>query len=99
MLRIVLDTNVLVSAIIAEGKPRDLLSLAIQKQYLLITSTPAIDEFTDVLRRPKFRMTKSEIMRAKSALMTTGKIVRVTSKRKLVKEDPDDDILINTASR
>ena len=29
--------------------------------------------------------------------MTTGKIVRVTSKRKLVKEDPDDDILINTA--
>ena len=42
-------------------------------------------------------MTKSEIMRARNALMTTGKIVTITSRRKIVEEDPDDDVLINTA--
>ncbi|TLY06517.1 MAG: putative toxin-antitoxin system toxin component, PIN family [Thaumarchaeota archaeon] len=56
MLRIVLDTNVLVSAIIAKGKPRDLLRLAIQRRYLLIKSKETIEEFVEVLQRPKFKM-------------------------------------------
>jgi len=56
MLRMVLDTNVLVSAIIAKGKPRDLLRLAIQRRYLLIKSKETIEEFVEVLQRPKFKM-------------------------------------------
>jgi putative PIN family toxin of toxin-antitoxin system len=97
MLRVVLDTNVLVSAIIAKGKPRDLLRLAIQRRYLLIASKETIEEFVEVLQRPKFKMTTNEIVRAKSALLKTGKTIKVTSKRRVVEEDPDDDIFINTA--
>lgn len=98
MLRIVLDTNILVSAIIAKGKPRDLLSLAIQRRYLLIKSKETIEEFVEVLQRPKFKMTRNEVVKAKNALAKTGKTIKVTSKRRVVKEDPDDDIFINTAS-
>lgn len=97
MLRIVLDTNILVSATISEGKPRDLLRLAIQRRYLLIKSTGTIEEFVEVLQRPEFRMTGKEVVKAKNALVKTGKTIKVTSKRKIVREDPDDDIFINTA--
>ena len=97
MLRIVLDTNVLVSAIITEGKSQDLLKLAIQRQFLLIKSKEIIDEFTQVLQRPKFGMTRREVIEAKNALMKIGKTIKVTSNRKVVKEDPDDDIFINAA--
>jgi len=97
MLRIVLDTNILVSAIIAKGKPRDLLRLAIQRRYLLIKSKETIEEFVEVLQRPKFKMTRNEVVKAKNALAKTGKTIKVTSKRRVVKEDPDDDIFINTA--
>ena len=73
MLRMVLDTNVLVSAIIAKGKPRDLLRLAIQRRYLLIKSKETIEEFVEVLQRPKFKMTKKEVVKAKNVLTKKGK--------------------------
>jgi|SRR5581483_9396867 len=97
MLRIVLDTNILVSATIPKGKPRDLLKLAIGKRYLLIKSNEIIEEFVGVLQRPKFKMTRNEVIRARNILSKTGKTIKVTSKRTLVEEDPDDDIFINTA--
>ncbi len=77
---IVLDTNVLVSATISEGKPRDLLRLAIQRRYLLIKSG-TIEEFVEVLQRSEFKMTWNEVVKAKNALTKTGKTVKVTSKR------------------
>jgi putative PIN family toxin of toxin-antitoxin system len=97
MRRVVLDTNILVSAIIAKGKPRDLLRLAIQRRYLLIKSKETIEEFVEVLQRPKFKMTRNEVIKAKNVLVKTGKTIRVTSKRKVAEEDPDDNIFINTA--
>ncbi len=97
MLRIVLDTNILVSAIIAEGKPRDLLKLAIQGRYLLINSKETIDEFAEVLQRPKFKMTRNEVVKARNVFLRTGKTIKLTSKRRVVKQDPDDDIFMNTA--
>jgi putative PIN family toxin of toxin-antitoxin system len=95
MLRVVLDTNVLVSATIAEGKSRKLLRLAIQRRYLLIKSKEAIEEFVEVLQRPKFRMTRNDVIKAKNALVKTGKTIKLTSKRRVIEEDPDDDIFIN----
>ena len=97
MLRIVLDTNILVSAIIAKGKPRDLVRLAIQRRYLLIKSKETIEEFVEVLQRPKFKMTRNEVVKAKNVLVKTGKTIKLTSKRRVIEEDPDDDIFLNTA--
>jgi putative PIN family toxin of toxin-antitoxin system len=97
LLRIVLDTNILVSAVIAKGKPRDLLRLAIQRRYLLVASSETIEEFVQVLQRPKFKMSRNEVVKAKNVLVKTGKTVNVTSKRRVIQEDPDDDIFLNTA--
>jgi len=54
-------------------------------------------DFAEVPQRPKFEKSKQEIIRERNALVKTGRTIKVTSKRKLVKEDHDDDIFINTA--
>ena len=44
MLRVVLDTNVLVSAIISDGKSRELLKKGLANQYSIITSDLILKE-------------------------------------------------------
>jgi putative PIN family toxin of toxin-antitoxin system len=45
VLRIVLDTNVLISAIIRNGKPRKLFQLGIDGKYQILTSKEILNEF------------------------------------------------------
>ena len=97
MLRAVLDTNVLVSAIISDGKSRELLKRGITNQYSIITSDLILKELLTVLRRPKFKTGEDEIHRTILALIRTADVVNVTSKLKAVKEDPKDDIIVETA--
>lgn len=97
MPRAVLDTNVLVSAIISEGKPRQLLNRGIEKQFSIVTSDPLLKELVTVLRRPKFATSEDEIHRLIIALMQSSEVVRVKSNFKVVKDDPDDDMILNTA--
>ncbi len=97
MLRVVLDTNVLVSAIISGGKPRDLLRKVIFKEFTLVTSELILREFGTVLRRPKFKTNENEIHRIILALMQTAEVVKVISKLNLVEEDSKDNMVVETA--
>lgn len=97
MLRIVLDTNVFVSAIIRNGKPRKLFQLGIDGKYKILISKEILDELSEVIQRPKFKMTSEDIVRIVSALMETAENVPVTSNFKAIGIDPDDNIMINTA--
>lgn len=55
-MRVVLDTNVLVSALITRGTPPDRLYQAwLRNEIELVTSAAQIDELADVLSRPKLR--------------------------------------------
>lgn len=97
MRRVVLDTNVLVSAVISDGKPRELLRKGISKKYRIVTSDSILKELVTVLHRPKFKTNEDEIHRIVLALLQTAEVVDVISKFNLVKEDPKDDIFIATA--
>jgi putative PIN family toxin of toxin-antitoxin system len=97
MLRVVLDTNVLVSAIISDGKSRELLRRGIAKQFSIVTSDSLLKELVIVLRRPKFKTSEDEVHRIILALMRTAEVVSVKSKLRAVKEDPKDDMVIETA--
>lgn len=97
MFRVVLDTNVLVSAIISDGKPRELLKKGIANQYSIVTSDLILKELLIVLRRPKFKISEDEIQRTILALIRTADVVNVKTKIKAVKEDPKDDMVIETA--
>lgn len=62
MLRIVLDTNVLVSATIHNGKPRKLLQAGIKGKYRILSSREILNEFSEVLQRPQFKMTRDDVI-------------------------------------
>ena len=73
MLRVVLDTNVLVSAIISDGKPRELLNKGITNQYSILISDLILKELIVVLRRPKFKISEDEVQRTILAVIRTAK--------------------------
>lgn len=97
MLRIVLDTNVLVSATIHNGKPRKLLQAGIKGKYRILSSREILNEFSEVLQRPQFKMTRDDVIRIVSALIDTVENIHVTSDVRAVNSDPDDNVIVNTA--
>jgi putative PIN family toxin of toxin-antitoxin system len=97
MLRVVLDTNVLVSAVVSDGKSRELLRRGIANRFSIVTSDLILKELVKVLRRPKFKTSEDEIRRIIIALVRTAEVVSVKSKLKAVKEDPKDDMIVETA--
>jgi putative PIN family toxin of toxin-antitoxin system len=97
MLRVVLDTNVLVSAIISDGKSRELLKKGITNQYAILISDLILKELIVVLRRPKFKISEDEAQRTILGIIRTADVVNVKTKIKAVKEDPKDDMILETA--
>jgi putative PIN family toxin of toxin-antitoxin system len=97
-MKVVLDTNVLISALIKAGKPRDLFNkLAKDKQIVL--SRAILEEFLDVIEDPKIAKYTSEkdVTAFLNTLKNAARVVQVKSKFKTINEDPDDDIIIQTA--
>lgn len=96
MIRVVVDTNVLVSAFIAHGKPGELV-IRLLEEHKIILSRPLLAELTEVLAREKFHVRKAEVEGFLANLRKESKFVSSTSHFRVILEDPDDDIIINTA--
>ena len=66
-------------------------------ECVLITSEELIGEVKDTIRRPKFSLSEKNIKGVIITLKSLSRIIEITSKLEVVREDPDDDIIINTA--
>jgi putative PIN family toxin of toxin-antitoxin system len=53
--RIVADTNIIISALLRDGLPRQIMNLGETSQIRLLTSEALIAELSDVLSRKKFK--------------------------------------------
>ena len=97
-MKVVLDTNVLVSAMIKAGKPRDLFNKLIKYKQLIL-SRAILEEFLDVIEDPKVVKYASEqnVTVFLDTLRNAARIVQVKSGFKAVKEDPNDDIIVRAA--
>ena len=96
MVRVVLDINVLVSALIDDGKPRKLV-LELLDKHTVILSRQMLAELADVSSRDKFNVTSSQVNQFISSLVRMSKMVVDNVQFKVVLEDPDDDVVLNTA--
>jgi putative PIN family toxin of toxin-antitoxin system len=96
MARVVVDTNVLVSALINNGKSRKLV-LKLLEEHTAVLSIQMLAELADVLSREKFSITSIQVDRFISILVRKAQIVPVNSISKVILEDPDDNIVLNTA--
>jgi putative PIN family toxin of toxin-antitoxin system len=98
-MRVVLDTNVLVSALIKTGKPRELFLKITEERIRLILSRSILKEFSEVVEDPRIRkyVDQDDIIAFFEIVGNVAKIVQVKSRFKVVKGDPDDDAVLRTA--
>jgi putative PIN family toxin of toxin-antitoxin system len=93
--RIVLDTGVLVSAVLLpRSVPRQAVDLAFARGIVL-ASADTIDELDEVLRRPKFSRYLREVERLLflAAFIRDAKVVDVTEKRTECRDPKDNKFL------
>ena len=93
-MRILLDTNVLVSALIKGGKPYELLNAVFARNHTLILSRPLVEEFSRVstIKRIRRYVTTADAAKFLRTLVAGGKLIRVRSRLREL-NDPDDQVL------
>ena len=99
-MRLVLDTNILISGLISpRGKPAALLDAVRHGRATLITSARQLDEFRDVVARPKLRRflkpgAAEGLLRLidAAAVVVADPLPTVTAS-----PDPDDNAILATA--
>jgi putative PIN family toxin of toxin-antitoxin system len=76
MSRVVLDTNVVVSALLAPaGTEATVLMLAFTGHVTLYVSTPVLAEYDEVLRRPRLKLEPRKIDAAMAAIRRVAHLV------------------------
>ena len=101
-MRAVLDTNVIVSAVLSQGSPPDAILRAWRKgAFQLVTSAPLLEELEAVLSRPHIaeRLSWSERERRVFIATLSESAIVVEPKRKLavIKADPADNKVLEAA--
>jgi putative PIN family toxin of toxin-antitoxin system len=97
MKRVVLDTNVTISAFFWRGYSRTVYDLAREGKIMLLSSIQIEAEFIKVLAYPKFGLTPTEILPIVNNLRRHAHFIEVKSKVDVIKEDPTDNIFLECA--
>ncbi len=93
-MRFVLDTNVLVSALIKSGKPQRIPNAVLRPNHTLILSEPIIEEFSRVTADEKIeRYADDEAIAAYLGVLLARAIFVRPKSRVRVFNDPDDNVL------
>jgi uncharacterized protein len=100
MIRVVLDTNILISALLQpQGLPaRTFVLVLAETTAQLCVSGDVYAEYEEVIRRPKFNRSEMIIDHALRAVRQNGFWVK-PSERVHACSDPDDDIFLECAHR
>lgn len=93
-MKVVLDTNVLISGIFWKGTPYKILDLWVQGHIKVFASKKMLEEYFEILKR----IDQSEVLARKWQLFIAENINIVGVKEKIqLSRDPHDDMFINCA--
>lgn len=98
-MRAVLDTNVLISGVIATGVPHELLLRGFDHEYQIVVSVETLTEFRDTLLKypDRFRMGESEVQQEVETIRYLAEFVDPDETITAVEPDPDDDKSLEAA--
>lgn len=94
--KIVIDTNIYISAIFWGGKPRTIVELG-RNGYLSVFSSAEIEKEIDEKLRVKFKLDADETVQIILDFSTFTIPVKTTKRIEVIHEDPDDDKFIECA--
>lgn len=90
--RIILDTNIIISAIGFGGKPRNILKLILDKKIWAFTSSILLAELEDVINK-KFPELSENFERTNKQIRKKFKIVRPKKSLHIVNDEDDNRVL------
>ena len=95
---VVLDTNVLISALLFKGELSRIVGLWREGKIIPIISRETFDELRTVLEYPKFSLSRAEIKSLiENEILPFFEVVNVTKHVKGLCRDPEDDKFISCA--
>lgn len=95
-MRIVIDTNVLASAVFFGGKPYQLLQYIMESRVNVVASKEIVDEYEEIVLRLKQKYPAFNTKIPLQDLLARFEIIRVSSEVH-VSRDPDDDKFLSCA--
>ena len=96
--KVVLDTNVLVSALGWKGVPGDVFEKCVKKELLLVISPAVLDEIKKTISEKKFDfISADEREQFILLLMELAENVSPTVKLDVIKADPKDNMILECA--
>ena len=95
-MRVVLDTNVLVSALFWEGNEWEIYSKACSREIVSIVSPGLMTEFQRVIVN-KHHVPPGTAVTLVDDILGFSELVHPSGELQVVEDDPDDDIVIETA--
>jgi len=97
-IRVVIDTNIIVSAILFGGIPGELIPLWKSGRIKPLASKKIIEEYIKVLAYPKFELSETEINYILyNEILTYFDIIQTKDTPLIIKVDPSDDKFIHCA--
>jgi putative PIN family toxin of toxin-antitoxin system len=100
-MRVILDTNILVSGFLWSGPSRQILDAARQGEIQLFTTQVLLDELANVLRRDKFATRLKRAGVSSNTLVTGFKalanLIEPQNIPPTILDDPDDDAVLACA--
>jgi len=98
-IRLVLDTNALVSALLFTGPPSQLASLWRERRIVPLLSKEVFIEYLRVLAYPKFKLSGKEIKAlVEEHVLPFAEMATVAETPAIIREDPADDKFLALAA-
>lgn len=95
--RVVLDSNVVISAFLFGGPPARVLDRVLAGAVQCFTSPPILDELRGVLQRPKFGLSQAQALALAEEFRDLCQVITPTHKVQAVPADPADDMILACA--
>ena len=99
-MKAVLDTNVLISGVIATGVPHEVLVAGFEGDYRMVVSVETLQEFRETLQKypDRFGMDNDEIQAEVETVRYFAEFVDPDEDIDAVEPDPDDDKFLEAAT-
>ena len=96
--KIVLDTNILISALLFKGELSKIVDLWEKGKITPVISKETFEEFRDVLKYPKFSLTKDEVKTiVEEKILPFFEVIDISVNINGICKDPDDDKFLSCA--
>jgi uncharacterized protein len=96
MIRLAIDTNVYISALMFGGLPGALLDLVFLQSFVTVISPDLLDELDEKLRL-KFDVSPEDAATVLDRIAGTAQLVHPEETLHVIREDPDDDRVLECA--